>query len=415
MPLRILLPAIGSSGDVHPVIGIGRALKARGHHVTVVTNGIFSAQVRASGLGFTELGTKSEAEAVMRDPWLWHPRKGFKLIFERAVLPNIRRLYEIIAASRDASTVVAATSLCLGARVAQDRLGVPTATIHLQPLAFQSEFEYGRLGPLYLGRGTPRLVKRALFWFGDTAFIDPLVGPALNGLRAELGLRPVRRIFGSYVHSPSLVLGLFPEWFAPPQPDWPPNTHLTGFVLHDDDGREALPDDAEGFLSAGPRPILVTPGSAAMDRVRFFQTTVDACREVGARAMLVTNHPGQLPRHLPEGVRAFSYLPFSRVLPRCAALAYHGGIGTLSQAVRAAVPHLVVPNTFDQPDNGQRVERLGIGLSIGQDRYRTAGAARAIRELMGSPLVARRCAEYAPRVDALGSLERACTLIEQLA
>ena len=35
MPLRILLPAIGSSGDVHPVIALGRALRLRGHAVEV--------------------------------------------------------------------------------------------------------------------------------------------------------------------------------------------------------------------------------------------------------------------------------------------------------------------------------------------------------------------------------------------
>ena len=415
MPLRILLAAIGSSGDVHPVIGIGRALRARGHSVAVVTNGIFSAQIRASGLDFIELGTRPEAEAVMRHPELWHQRKGFKVIFEQAVIPNIRRLYDIIAANRDSSTVVAATTLCLGARVAQDKLGVPTASIHLQPIAFHSEFEYGRLGPLDLGRGTPRLLKRALFWMGDTVFIDRLVGPPLNALRAELGLGPVRRIFSTYVHSPRLVLGLFPDWFAPPQPDWPPNTHLTGFILHDDDGRAALPDDAEEFLKAGSKPILVTPGSAAMDRGRFFQATVDACRTTGARAMLVTNHPGQLPRELPEGVRAFSYLPFSRILPRCSAIAYHGGIGTLAQAVNAGVPHLVVSNTFDQPDNGQRITRLGLGRCVGQGQYRARTAARVIGELLSSPSIAARCAEFAPRVDPVGSLERACALIERLA
>jgi UDP:flavonoid glycosyltransferase YjiC (YdhE family) len=415
MPLRILLPAIGSSGDIHPVIGIGRALKARGHRVTVVTNDIFSAQIRASGLEFIALGTKAEAEAVMSDPGLWHERKGFRVIFEKAVLPHIRPLYEIIAAHRGPSSVVAATTLCLGARVAQERLGVPTASLHLQPLVFRSLGEYGRLGFLDLGPGMPRFVKRALFWIGDTALIDPLVGPPLNAFRAELGLGPVRGIFSSYLHSPQLVLGLFPEWFAPPQPDWPPNTHLTGFILHDDDGRAALPDDAEAFLAAGTRPIVVTPGSAAMDRGRFLQTTVDACRATGTRAMLVTNFPGHLPKDLPEGVRAFSYLPFSRLLPRCAAIAYHGGVGTLAQTVRAGVPHLVVANTFDQPDNGQRIERFGLGIAIGQGRYRAGNAARAIGELLHSPEIARRCAEFAPRVDPHASIERACSLIEQLA
>src|SRR5208337_4386644 len=57
MALRILLPTIGSSGDVHPVIGLGRALRARGHSVTVATNEIFSGQIRENGLDFIALGT----------------------------------------------------------------------------------------------------------------------------------------------------------------------------------------------------------------------------------------------------------------------------------------------------------------------------------------------------------------------
>ena len=82
MPLRILLPAIGSAGDVHPVIGIGRALKARGHAITVVTNQLFSRQIRESGLEFEMLGTAAQAERLMNDPRLWNLRQGFKSIVE---------------------------------------------------------------------------------------------------------------------------------------------------------------------------------------------------------------------------------------------------------------------------------------------------------------------------------------------
>src|ERR1035438_8409434 len=41
--------------------------------------------------------------------------------------------------------------------------------------------------------------------------------------------------------------------------------------------------------------------------------------------MLVTSHSQQIPRDLPAGVRAFSYVPFGKVLRRCSALVYHGG------------------------------------------------------------------------------------------
>jgi rhamnosyltransferase subunit B len=260
----------------------------------------------------------------------------------------------------------------------------------------------------------PRILKQAFFWVADNIYVDRLICPRLNEFRSSLGLGPVRGVFRNWANSPQLVLGLFPSWFAAPQPDWPANTHLTGFILHDDDGRSELAADVQAFLRSGPPPLLVTPGSAASDRDEFFRRTVAACGEAGVRAMLVTNFPGQLPRALPDGVRAFAYLPFSRVLPRCAAIVYHGGIGTLAQAVRAGVPHLVVPNAHDQPDNGRRIERLGLGLCISPKKYNRRTAVRAFGTLMGSVEIHRRCCEFAPRVDGEASLDRACSLIEEL-
>jgi rhamnosyltransferase subunit B len=394
---------------------MGRALRARGHDVTVATNDYFSEQVAENGLGFVSLGTRPEAEALMGDPRLWHPRKGFESIVELALVPNLSRLYRIIEERRGPGQVVAASSLCLGARIAQEKLGVPMASVHLQPSVFRSRVDNGRLGPFDMGPGMPRIVKSALFWLIDTLYAERLVGPEVNTFRGALGLKPVRGVFSTYFHSPRLVLGLFPDWFAPIQSDWPANTHLTGFVLHDAWGRPEAHAEADAFLDAGPAPLLATPGSAAMDRTRFFLNTVKACESAGVRAMLVTNHPAQLPGTLPEGIRAFPYLPFSRILPRCAAIAYHGGIGTLAQAIKASVPQLVVPNAHDQPDNGQRIERLGLGLTLSPRGYTQRNASRAIGELCRSEQIRGRCATFAPRIDSRASLERACTLIEGLA
>ena len=130
--------------------------------------------------------------------------------------------------------------------------------------------------------------------------------------------------------------------------------------------------------------------------------------------MLVTNHPAQLPAELPPGIQAFSYLPFSRVLPRSAAIVYHGGIGTLAQAIKAAVPHLVVANAHDQPDNGQRIERLGLGFSISQLGYREGPATRAVAAILQSADIHRKCREMAPRIASAAALARACAHIERL-
>jgi UDP:flavonoid glycosyltransferase YjiC (YdhE family) len=68
--LHILLPTIGSAGDVHPVIELGPALKERGHHATVVTNAFFEQQVKDAGLDFAAMGTMQEAEQIVADPRL---------------------------------------------------------------------------------------------------------------------------------------------------------------------------------------------------------------------------------------------------------------------------------------------------------------------------------------------------------
>jgi len=415
MPLRFLLAAIGSSGDVNPVIGLGAALRARGHRVELATNELFRPQVEAQGLEFAPLGTRAQAEAMMNDPRLWHPYRGFSCIVEGALLPYLEPLYRLVADRQGPDLRVAATTLGLGARVAQEKLGVPTASLHLQPSVFRSLVDNGRLALLDLGPRMPRPLKRGLFWIIDHAFVDRRVQPAFTAFRRSQGLGPVGGLFSHYLHSPQLVLGLFPDWFAPIQPDWPPQTRLTGFIMEDAGGTAAAQQGAEEFLAAGPPPILATPGSAARDRDRFFLHTVRACADLGLRAMLVTNHAAQLPGDLPRGVRAFSYLPFSQVLPRCSTLISHGGIGTLAQAVRAAVPQLVVPNAHDQPDNAQRIERLGLGLAIDARRYGRKNATRALADLQGAGPRRERCRDFARRIDAAAARTRACELLETLA
>jgi rhamnosyltransferase subunit B len=412
--LDILLPTIGSAGDVHPVIELASALKKRGHRATIITNQFFAQQVRDADLDFAALGTIQEAEAIIADPRLWHPTRSFDCIAERAILPNIVPLYHIIRERRAANTVVAASGLSFGARIAQEKLGVPLASVHLQPAMIRSLVDGGCQGRLPMDASVPRFVKRALFWAVDRLRVDRVLAPPINAFRSSLGLPPVAHILGDYVHSPQLTIGLFADWFAPIQPDWPPNTHVVGFVLHDDSERQTVDPDVEQFLAAGPPPLLFTPGSAAATLTHFFRESAEACRIGGHRAMLVTNFPEQLPADLPPGVRAFSYVPFSQILPRCSGLVYPGGIGTMAQAIKAGIPHLVVPHGHDQPDNAFRVQRLGLGVRLYPEKYKAARVASALRELLESSPVRARCAACRGRIDSAAALQRTCDLIEEL-
>jgi rhamnosyltransferase subunit B len=413
--MKVLLPTIGSAGDVHPVIGLASALVARGHRATIVTNPHFEELIGRQGLGFLPIGTLEQARAIVSDPDLWHARKGFGVIARKAILPAIEPVYRLIERHADDDTVVVASGISFGARIAQERLGVPTATVHLQPSIIRSLVDQGMSGNVRISARQPMWLKRGFFRLADWLLIDRTLKRPLNDFRATLGLAPIERVMHRWMHSPQLVIGFFPDWFAAQQADWPPATHLVGFPLWEDGASAALSPEAEAFLVGGEPPIVFTPGSAGATLHRYFEESVLAARRLGRRTMLVTNFPDQLPTDLPPHVKAFGYLPFRELLPRAGLLVYHGGIGTLAEAIRAGIPHLVVPNGHDQFDNGWRIEQLGLGRSIPQTRYRARAVEAAIRSLLDDDEARERREAYARRIDPQSALTRACELIEGLA
>jgi rhamnosyltransferase subunit B len=409
-----MLPTLGSSGDVHPFIALGRAMQQRGHRVTVLTNPLFQALIESQGLEFLALGKLKDAQVAIGNPDVWHLRKGFAIIAS-VIVPAIAETYRHIEQRADSNTVVAFSTLAFGGRVAQEKLGVPSASVHLQPSIIRTYADQGMLGNIRLSAAHPRWMKQVLFSLVDALVLDRHLKQPLNRFRATLGLAPVARVMDRWMNSPRLVLAMFPQWFAAPQPDWPANTHTVGFAQFDDDGASDSLQQAEEFLAAGAPPMIVTPGSAGSTMQRFFRESVDAANRIGARAMLVTNFPEQVPRHLPSGIQVFGYLPFSRLLPRASLMVYHGGIGTLAQGIKAGVRHLVVPHGYDQFDSGWRIEQLGLGRCIPDSRYRAARVAPVMRQLLDDASLMQRCRQFSSRVDSPATLAHACELLESIA
>lgn len=405
---------VGSHGDVHPHIGIAKELKARGHEVTVFSNGHFGPLARREGLNFVEIGSDEQYREAIRDPDIWHPTRGPKRVMEWAMLGIMRPMYDLIAAHHEpGNTVVVAAGLALGARVAQDKLKIPTVTLHLQPAVFRSFVDPPRLPGAPLGDWSPQWWVRYFFRFVDWAIIDRLLCPNLNAFRAELGLPPVRNIMGEWWHSPQRVLALFPDWYANHPPDWPPQVRCVGFPLYDERGFEPLPASVEAFLREGTPPVVFTPGSAHVHAKAFFRESALACAKLGRRGLLLSRFQENVPDDLPPGVMHVPYVPFSELLSRSAALVHHGGIGTTAQGLAAGIPQLVVPFSHDQPDNAQRLKRLGVGTSIPSKRYLAGAAAKKLSALFEDPRVAECTKAVAKRLVGSGSAVLACELIEE--
>lgn len=412
---RILLFAAGSWGDVHPIVGLALALRERGHEVSLSTNPYFAELFKKHQLRFFPVGTAETYLETIQEPDLWHPRKAFSVVARKAINPHLQSAFDVYQQHfADSETILVAPLLAVGARVLHECFQVPLATVHLQPVGLRSVYETPVLPGVPNLRFFPKWLKRWLYWYADKAVIDPEMCPPLNRFRAELGLSPVRRPMEDWWYSPQLNIGLFPDWFAPIQPDWPENFLTTNFPQYDQGDIADLTREAQQFLAAGEPPIVFTPGSAMRHGEQFFQTAIRACEKLNRRGMLLTRYPKQLPQQLPETVLHCSYLPFSKVLPRCAAIVHHGGIGTMAQGFAAGIPQLVMPMAHDQPDNAHRLRRLGVGDFLWPQQFTTNRVAAKLNAILTNDEIQQSCAQLAEKSKSTEGLTPACEAIEQL-
>lgn len=412
MPLAIVV-ALGSAGDVHPNVGLALSVRRRGWNVLLIAPQVFQSLAQRVGLEFIGIGSEAEYMEALRDPDLWHPFRSYRFVANRLLLPAMRPVYEIIEAHAvPGQTVITAPALAFGARIAQEKLGIPLATIHLQPLLFRSAIAPACFGFPDVLAHLPRFMRPLYFHAADQFIVDPPIVGAVNEFRAELGLCPVRRLFDRWANSPDRVIGLFPDWFAPPQADWPANVSLTGFPLWDEGDVRPVSPELEEFLEQGDPPLVFTAGSAMLHAQSFFQTAVEVCTAMGKRGILLSQFAEQVPECLPGPVRHFTYVPFSTVFPRSAALIHHGGIGTTAQAMAAGLPQLVVPYAHDQPDNAMRVRRLGIGDFVLPGRFTKTRVMEKLAAVL-NPAVKQTCERLAKRVDR-DALDHASAIVESL-
>jgi UDP:flavonoid glycosyltransferase YjiC (YdhE family) len=75
---------------------------------------------------------------------------------------------------------------------------------------------------------------------------------------------------------------------------------------------------------------------------------------------------------------------------------------------------LVVSHAWDQPDNGERVARLGVARTIPRHRYTPARVVAELRHLLDDPSHSQRAAEVGDRIRKENGVRAACDALENL-
>ena len=410
--MRVILISMGTAGDVYPFIGLGIALCARNHSVTLMANEHYRDLADRYQFTFVPLISDEETERLLADSDIWHPIKS-ALAGARWAGPLIARQYAAIREQAEIrNTVLVAYPPVFAARLVQETTVRPLVSVVPMPWMIPSRVAPPRLaGVLNIPEWTPSALRSAL-WGTLEVVADTLIGQHVNQLRQSIGLQRIRGI-ARWSYSTQLTIGMFPPWYAAPQPDWPPHTQLVGFSRFDASTEPQLSPDLVDFCQAGDRPIVFTFGTGMMHAKRLFSTMAAVVERLGVQGILLSRYAAQIPDRLPSSILHRSYVPLGKLLPYCAAIVHHGGLGTTAHALAAGIPQLILPLAWDQQDNAQRVKRLEVGNWVAPKSSIRRVALRLSKIL--TPDVVSRCGEIASRFGSEDASTLAADRIEALA
>ena len=379
---------MGTAGDVLPLLRIGKRLGERGHDVSLLTHFGYRSLAEEAGLEFGAIDGAEEHARSLDDGALVNTPAGIVEFMRRHYLPRVIGEYERIRdRCRPSGRILVARDLFdLGARFAAEKLGIPVVWIFISPSQLVS-----------------RELRRALF--------SEVLAGDVQRLRASLDLPPVTD-WDAWLGYPGRHVGIWPAWFAKPDPRWPAEVEPVGFVLDNEGERDGIPEDLEPSLRAGERPVLITGGSGTFVGASFYQASVDACVGSGRPAILATPFEQLVPASLPPSIRRYSHLPMGKLMPRVDAVIHHGGRGTMSCALAAGTPQVVLASGADRPWNALRLEELGVAKYLPRPAW-TAEAILQALESTASIALRERCREIAGRFAGADPLRAACQVIER--
>jgi len=400
--IHFVVVTIGSAGDLFPFMAMALTLLDAGHRVSFLAPEQHEPYVRGSGLPFTGLPADP---AVLEDPDLWHPTRGFGVVW-RATRPAMAQIVPFVdALPADEQLVLLVHPLALPEAdlCRAKRPGLKVAAAYLAPQNLPTIHDPLMLGPWPVPSWVPPGLRSWLLRRLAARFIDTVALEDVNAARQARDMPAVPSMLDHLFAVADLSVTLFPDWFAPTQPDWPRPLYRADFPLFDPNPDARLSPELEGFLEdgQGTRPVVFTHGTGNTQSRAYFEHAREAVALTGLRAIFLTPHREQLPAELPPSILWQDYVPLRRLLPRAMVLVHHGGIGTTAEALRAGTPQLVVPLAHDQFDNAARVAALGVAFRAVASRLNGVRLARGLQQLLADRELIPHCRRISRRF-ALG-------------
>ncbi len=378
--MRITIMAIGSRGDVQPLVALGVGLKCKEHSVRVVAGDEFESMVTSAQLEFTSLGLNIQA-AMAEHTNIFR--------FAHSITDKV------LQAAEGEQDAIVATILGVSTCALARTRGVPFFYAVPIPSLQTGDFPSPLFPALPLGRAYNRLTYR---------LADNLTLRAYAYAR-DLFQEP----------RPTYLFG-FSSHVIPRPADWGDFAHITGYWFWDRFTDWQPSPELLNFIQAGSPPVCIGFGSMlSQDSKQMTDLVLKALDQSQQRGLLVAGWGGLSQSDLPPNVFMVDSVPFDWLFPHMAAAVHHGGAGTTACAWRAGIPSVVVPFTLDQPFWARQVKQSGTGPEpIPLKRLTAKRLAAAIQMAVADKQMRTRAGDLGAKIRSEDGVGNAVKIIEKV-
>lgn len=427
MSRRFLITLWPFTGHLLPQMSIAMALRARGHEVAFYSGEAVRSIIEGEGFAFFgfERLDQERAFAAMRavDHGDRSRRPGgvrrariLRDWLVETIPDQVADLRAVLAQWRPDAI---ATDLSLWAPIVvlweAERVPVALSSTFMGPLIPGPDAP-----PFGLGLRPPRTPWARLASTAVTRLTEAAGGPMrrrVDELRRDNGLPPLGESVNRHTaRLPLYLVGNIRE-LDYGRRDLPSSVHYVGNCIW-------YPGQASTaeWLKAIPteRPwVHVTESTLAYGDPFLLRTAIEALADEPVELIVTTG------RHRDQGalgsraqasnVHVAAWLSHGELLPHCGAVVTVGGKATILAAMEAGVPMVLVPTTWDKPDNARRVTEAGAAIRISPRRCTPSALRTGVSQVLEDPRYRVAAQRVAARLGASPGPAGAAALLEGLA
>lgn len=408
--MRVLLTSHGSTGDIYPVIRLGRALVEAGHAVRFATVSLFREEIESAGIEFVYLPPdwdQSGFAEAMRD--LTKAKNALDLIriIYSESLPYLDEILSTLTRELKAADLFVASYVFANLSVLARAQGLPCAV---------TTFAHNVVPSVdYPPEGLPRLAAPAFFRRRWNRLLwqvtDRILCWQINRVVGEAMERHGMGRAGSFALEPAdLALVTVSPTLFQPRRLWSERFRFTGYLRWQSPEDPALGETLEAFCQGEKVPML-TFGSVTFDEARKVMSRFMRNWPEGKKVIIQSGWAGLTIERPHAGMLRVERVSHDQLFRHASMVIHHGGAGTTASVLHAGVPHIIIPHIGDQWFFASEVKRLGVGLEIKRKRWPEdlPKAVRTIEKSKKMPararLLADGLAEEDGPVEAVKALE----------